>query len=291
MSAGPSVCLDHVGFIVRDLDATCDFLARLGFTLTLRADHTRTDEAGDLVSAGSSQRSIMLSNGYLELMQITDPQAGHQLAAAPSVRHGLHIVAFGTDDAAECRDTCVGTGLKAGPVMHWSRPVNEAGLQGTARFSYFGAEWSALDPSYLCWVEHLTPGLMRSPQLLRHENGAAALTGIHYRGPRLQAEAWIARLRAAGANLASERGESALLSLPNALVRVDFDENLPAVFPRALVLEFSDLAWLRARCRERGVHFGERARGTLDLDLAQELGLHWICRPAPPRTSSGTSLP
>ena len=96
---GADVHLDHVGYIVRDLDASAELVRQLGFVLTARADHTRTDAQGRSVPAGSSQHSIMLHSGYVELMQITDPHAGHQLASAPLQRHGLHILAFGTGDA------------------------------------------------------------------------------------------------------------------------------------------------------------------------------------------------
>ena len=72
------IFLDHVGFIVEDLPASRALFAGLGFTLTERADHTRTNAQGEKVSAGSSQHSIMLGTGYIELMQITDRQAGHQ---------------------------------------------------------------------------------------------------------------------------------------------------------------------------------------------------------------------
>lgn len=275
-----AIHLDHVGFIVRDLDATCDFMARLGFAQTARADHTRTNESGELVSAGSAQRSIMLRSGYIEMMQITDPAAGHQLAAAPALRFGLHVLAFGTPDAEACHRVCEGRGVPAGPVLRWARPVNETGLLGLARFAYFGAAWEPWDPSYLCWVEHRTPELLRSPQLLRHDNGALGLAGIHYRGPHAAGEAWIARLSAAGVAVIAARADGVDLGLPNASIRVEFDERRTAVLPTALVLEFADCTWLRARCLELGLALRDMERGAFELDLVQQLGLHWICRPA-----------
>lgn len=283
-AGGPvALHLDHVGFIVRDLDATSDFMARLGFAQTSRANHTRTDESGELVSAGSAQRSIMLRSGYIELMQITDPAAGHQLAAAPALRFGLHVLAFGTPDAAACHRVCEERGVPVGPVLRWARPVNEAGLLGLARFAYFGAAWEPRDPSYLCWVEHRTPELLRSPELLRHDNGALRLAGIHYLGPRNAGEAWIARLSAVGAAVTAARADGADLVLPDARLRVTFDDRRTAVLPTALVLEFADCTWIRARCLELGLALRDLERGAFELDLVQQLGLHWICRPqAPP---------
>ena len=279
--ATADITLDHVGFIVRDLDATCYFLAQLGFTQTARANHTRTNEQGQLVSAGSSQRSIMLRNGYVELMQITDPAAGHQLASAPSERFGLHILAFGTSDATRCHGFRVRNGIRVGPVLNWARAVNEAGVNGLAQFAYFGEAWVASDPAYLCWVEHRTPQLMRSEQLVNHDNGALALVEVHFLGARQQAGPWVARLLAAGARPRQVRADGVVLSLPNAVLRVDFDAQAGPMRPSGLVFEFSDPAWLRARCVQLGLALRELADGAFDVDLEAQLGLHWICRPAP----------
>ncbi len=274
------VRLDHAGFIVRDLDATGAFLERLGFTLTARANHTRTNGQGELVSAGSSQRSIMLGSGYIEIMQITDPSAGHQLAMAPSARYGLHVVAFGTSDAVGCHARCVENGVVAGPVLHWARQVNEEGIHGTAQFVYFGSAWQPGDPSYLCWTEHRTPELLRSPQLLRHDNRASGLAELQYRGPQRLARQWITQLLAAGMRLACERAGGVELSLPNACMQIDFDEQQAAVLPSALVFEVSDLAWLRARCARMGLAIRDQNTGGLEVDLVRQLGLHAIFRQA-----------
>ena len=276
----PRIDLDHVGFVVEDLDATRRFLAQLGFTLTARADHTRTDASGALVSAGSSQHSIMLHNGYLELMQITDPSAGHQLALAPSARFGLHVLAFGTNDAERCHAQCLAHGAQVGPLLHWARPVAEEGAHGLAKFAYFGAaDWQPADPSYLCWVQHVTPELLRPPQLLQHANGALGLAELHYRGPRLLSQAWVQRLQRAGAAREVDAPGMIALRLPNAVLRIFVDEQEPVVRPSAVVLRFSDCRWLRARCNQLGLPHAELEGGALEIDLRAALGLRWICWP------------
>ena len=271
------VHLDHVGFIVRDLNATAALMTRLGFTLTARADHTRTNERGELVSAGSAQRSIMLGTGYIELMEIHDPAAGHQLAAATGTRYGLHIVAYGTTDAQACHDQCLDRGVDAGPLLRWARPINEDGLHGMAQFAYFGSAWQPTDPSYLCWVQHLTPQLLRSPQLVAHANGALGVTGLTYRGPRPSAAGWVQRLMAGGATLLHENDHAATLTLPNARLDVGFDETVNAVQPVALHLAVADGQALRHRCAECGISVAQGVDSALDIDLTQQLGLHLIC--------------
>lgn len=285
MAAAADIHLDHVGFIVPDLAAASQLVMQLGFNQTLRADHTRTDELGQLVSAGSSQHSIMLENGYIELMQITDPAKGHQLAAAPTVRFGLHILALGTADAVACHAFCQSRGVAVGSLLRWARPVREADAGGMARFAYFGSAWSPNDPSYVCWVQHLTPELMRPPQLLRHDNSALSLVGVQYRGPRQLAMRWRDQLVAAGAlpfDAATTPGSDEIkLRLPNASITICVDEHLPFVMPHALVLEFSDCAALLANCEKLGMAVQRLADGAFSADLTQALGMFWICKPAP----------
>ena len=272
--------LDHVGFIVVDLEAACSLLGQLGFRLTARADHTRTDASGHAVPAGSSQRSAMFRRGYVEVMQITDPDAGHQLSAAIRVRHGLHVVALGTDDAAACHAACLRQGVAAGPLQNWSRPVRDGTMQGVARFSYFDSRWNPHDPSYICWVQHRTPELLRPTGVMDHDNGALCLLGVQYRGPRSLAEEWAAQLRAAGATSRSERAGGFTLGFSEARLDIDVDDNMDTVLPTAVLVEFADMEWLRQRCAALGIAVRTQAAGALEVDLQQVFGLRWLCMPA-----------
>lgn len=272
--------MDHVGFIVADLEAACSLLGQLGFRLTARADHTRTDASGKAVPAGSSQRSAMFRRGYVEAMQITDPDAGHQLSSAPRVRHGLHILALGTDDAAACHAACLRNGVAAGPLLNWSRPVQEGPTQGVARFSYFDSRWNPHDPSYVCWVQHCTPELLRPTGVMEHDNTALGLLGIQYRGPRRLAEDWAAQLRAAGATSWRERAGGFTLGFGVAWLDIDVDDRMTTVLPAVLLLEFADIGWLRERCGTLGIAARLQADGALEVDLQQVFGLRWLCVPA-----------
>lgn len=249
--------LDHVGFIVAELEAAAALLRGLGFTLTERANHTRTLANGEVVPAGSAQRSLMLQQGYIELMEIFDPAAGHMLAQAGSDRHGLHILALATPDAHGTHAACTAAGLPVSPVLDWSRAVDEAGAQGLARFRFFGCtDWQPADPSYLCWVQHLTPELLRPPQLVRHANGAQALVGVTYRGDG----GWGERVEAAGAP-------------PEVQV-------LPAAQSPArasdITLRFASLEALCDAARGQGIPV-QREGEAAWLDLREALGLRWRC--------------
>jgi catechol 2,3-dioxygenase-like lactoylglutathione lyase family enzyme len=283
--AGSVTGLDHVGFIVPDLDATAELVEQLGFRQTGRADHTRTNSAGERVSAGSSQRSVMLHNGYIEFMQITDPAAGHQLAPATGVRHGLHVLALGTDDAAACRGARVAAGVSTGPLLHWSRPVREGPCQGEARFSYFDSRWDPQDPSYVCWVQHLTPELVRPPHLLQHDNGAMALMGVHYSGPGRLAQPWIEQLTRAGAQVCGSTSTRTSLRLGDAGIEVGVDDGLQSLRPSAIVIAFSGFSVIQDRCLRLGVQVQRAGDGSLAVDLVERFGLRLICTPASVRSA------
>lgn len=271
-SAVDTLDLDHIGFIVPELAAARVLFEGLGFTLTARADHTRRDAEGRVVPAGSAQHSVMFDTGYIELMQITDPLAGHQLTPAMRERYGLHVLALGTGDAAACHAARRQAGLPVGAVMDWSRPVSTPERSGLARFLYFDTRWSPGDPSYVCWVQHATPELVRSPSLLRHANGATALRGLRYAGPSAALQAWAARLRQAGAQAAGFDG-AGRLSLGESWIELVPDETMPRVLPVALTIAFPSLAPLQAAAQRLGLAAAVQGPDALGIDLGPGFGL------------------
>ena len=169
--------LDHVGIIVPSLRQAASLFEQLGFTLTRRAEHNRTNAAGIVESAGSAQQSIMFEQGYIELQEITDPQNRHILSAAAAKHFGLHIVAFGIDDAQAAYET-LRSRMSVTAPMHWARAIAEPDLHGDAQFDFFVQPYDTGDESYFCWVVQVTPQLMRSPRLVSHANSVVRLDGI-----------------------------------------------------------------------------------------------------------------
>ena len=274
--------LDHVGFIIPDLAASAELFTALGFTLTPRADHTRTNAAGEVVSAGSSQHSIMLQTGYVELMQITDPAAGHQLTPAIHSRFGLHVLALEAPQAASWHTECLRRGIAVGPLMDWSRPVKTPEREGLARFSFFDAPWQADDPSYICWVQHLTPELVRSPALLAHANGALALMDVRYAGPDAALRDWSTRLQEAGAGAPVDPRGLGRLPLSQAGLTLEPDSQCSEVRPVGLTLRFADPEALRARALDLGLACLPLADGSAGfrVDLRETCGLFLDAVPA-----------
>jgi catechol 2,3-dioxygenase-like lactoylglutathione lyase family enzyme len=275
MAADADIDLDHAGLIVPDLDAARARFAALGFTLTERADHTRTTPDGRTIPAGSSQHSIMLGRGYIELMQIWDPSAGHPLTPATQVRYGLHILALGTPDARAWHARCLREHVEVGPILDWLRPVSLPERSGLARFRFFDSPWQARDPSYVCWVQHLTPEWIRSPLLLTHPNTATALQGIAYRGPGAALAQWSARLRDCGARQGTDPGE---LTLGSQVIRLQADDSLTDVRPDALLLEVDRLAAFSLHAERAGIEITPLTGGGLIVDPGTAYGLRLEAR-------------
>jgi hypothetical protein len=79
------------------------------------------------------------------------------------------------DDAEAAHQAVASAGLNVTPVMRWARRVHEPDIDAEARFAFFVGAYDVKEEALLCWVQHLTPDALRSPRLLRHENGARAL--------------------------------------------------------------------------------------------------------------------
>jgi len=274
-----AIDLDHVGLIVPDLERARSLFEQLGFTATPRADHTRTDARGRVVSAGSSQHSVMFESGYVELMQITDRSAGHPLSAAIDERYGLHILALGVRDAGAWHERCRRQGLRTSPLMDWSRPVATAERQGLARFRFFDAPWQPRDPSYLCWVQHLTPDLLRSPALLRHAHGACGLLGVCYAGSSSALASWGALLLQAGAvELGGPSAPRRRLSLGSAWIDLHVDPAIEGARPVSMTIAFQSPGEVLERARQAGLEVKPRedGGGSVQLGLGLGLSLHAV---------------
>ena len=218
------VALDHLGQVGPDLDDACRRAEALGFTLTRAAGHRATDAA----APGSRQRSIMLERGYIEIQEIADLTGPHPLAPAARRYFGNHIVAFGVDDAVAGRASLSAAGLPVGDVMEWSRPVLEDDASGEARFAFFASAYGPRDESFLCWVQHRTPELLRSPRLCRHDNGASALCSIMI-GVDGDFESLVQRYRLCGATAVEATSGGAVVVYASGRVELRGRQELPAL--------------------------------------------------------------
>jgi catechol 2,3-dioxygenase-like lactoylglutathione lyase family enzyme len=166
--------LDHTGLAVHDLEAARERFTELGFRLTPREALTRPGPDGSTISTGAENHVFMLERGYQEIITITDPAAGHPLVKRLHRYWGLHNVLMATDDADADRQALADRGVDVTPCATWGRVVPG---RGEARFRFFAVSEREAPECSLGVVQHLTPELIRSPELLSHPNGARAILG------------------------------------------------------------------------------------------------------------------
>ena len=168
--------LDHIGIAVRDLDAASAQFRRLGFKLTERGYHTLPPETpgGPRPRAGTANHCAMLERGYLELIGISDPAYGGRLKADIERYQGIHIVAFGTDDAAGTSRQLRDRGLPIGESRPLERPIEEPDGAQLARFEIVDFPRDLIPEGHFFAIRHLTRDLLWKPP----EKGGLGLSPV-----------------------------------------------------------------------------------------------------------------
>jgi hypothetical protein len=171
--------LDHVGIAVADLDAGEAQFQRLGFQLTPRGYHTLPPSspgaARPRTGTGTGNHCAMLGRGYLEIIGVTDPFYQGRLRADLARHEGLHIVAFGTEDAPATARALRQAGLEAAEPRILERPIEEQGRAHLARFEIVDFPEKLLPEGHFFAIHHRTPDLLWKPGLTSHPNGVVGL--------------------------------------------------------------------------------------------------------------------
>jgi catechol 2,3-dioxygenase-like lactoylglutathione lyase family enzyme len=166
--------LDHVGIAGRDLDALARAYAALGFTLSPFAQHHAPGADGVVRPIGTGNRCAMLRQGYLELIAVVDPALPSNTLDRFLARYeGLHIIAFGIDDAEAELARLREAGIAIPGIAWLERPVDTPDGVRTARFARLPLPEAPEGRIQL--IRHLTPELLWQPGLLDHPNRAVSL--------------------------------------------------------------------------------------------------------------------
>lgn len=167
-----SLFLDHVSHFVPDLGAAGALLEELGFAVTMASS-----QATQHGPAGTSNRCVMLRDGYLEFLTRTaDTPNAERMRKSMKRYRGVHLVCFGTPAAAEEHARLERNGFAPQPLVHLERKV-ENGM--TARFSVVRTAPAKMPEGRVQFVQHLAPEAIWRPQHLRHRNGATGLSAAY----------------------------------------------------------------------------------------------------------------
>jgi catechol 2,3-dioxygenase-like lactoylglutathione lyase family enzyme len=169
--------LDHVGIAVADLDAAAAQYRRLGFQLTARGYHTlpAPTPGAPRPRLGTGNNCAMLKRGYLELIGIVEPDYQGRLRADIAHYQGVHIIAFGTADAAASADALRRAGIAVTGPRIVERPIEEGTRTDLARFDIVDFPDALFPEGHFFAIGHATPELLWKPPLLAHPNGVVGL--------------------------------------------------------------------------------------------------------------------
>jgi hypothetical protein len=164
--------LDHVSHFVPDLDAAGALLERLGFTVTpVSAQVTQEGPAG------TSNRCVMLPQGYLEFLTPTaDTPNAQRMRKSMRRYRGVHLVCFGTPVAEDEHARLQEHGFAPQPLVRLERQV-EDGM--TVRFFVVRAAAGKMPEGRVQYVQHLVPEAIWRPAHLKHRNGVVGLAAAY----------------------------------------------------------------------------------------------------------------
>jgi hypothetical protein len=165
--------IDHLGWLVSDLDAAASGFARLGFTLSPRQTHSP--------NMGSANHTFVLGDTYVELIAFTHTTPFNEpWQRRVAEREGLYIVSARTDNAAAALDELRAVGFGTSDLVTHSRPATlPDGRIVEVAFDVVYMHEEAVVPLHVSICGHRNPEHIFIDELSRHANTAVALQEIH----------------------------------------------------------------------------------------------------------------
>ncbi len=164
--------LDHVAHFVPDLAAAGALAQSLGFAVTDESVH-RIGGA----PAGTSNRCIMLEEGYVEILAPTlDTPNARRVRGLMKRHHGVHLACFGTPAAEAEHRRLADHGFQPEPLVNLERTVAEG---SQLRFKVVHVPPDRMPEGRIQYVQQMTPEHLWLPKNLAHGNGVTGLRAIY----------------------------------------------------------------------------------------------------------------
>ncbi|MSP96115.1 MAG: VOC family protein [Betaproteobacteria bacterium] len=270
-----SVILDHVSHFVPDLGAASRTLEALGFAVTPPSAQQTQDGA-----AGTSNICVMLEQGYLEILAPTmDTPNAQRLRAAMQRYPGVHLVCFGTPDAAGEHRRLANHGFSPLPVVNLQR---ETAARQIAKFHVVRPAPEKMPEGRIQFVQHHTPEAVWQPQYLGHTNNVVKLACVFAvaEDPVAAGARW-ARFAALLPRLA---GDFVYLPTARGHVLIGRRENWNTLLGDApaapalagYALECRDPSILVSRCKLLGLALRKLRENLFAMSLPGSLGGAWV---------------
>jgi hypothetical protein len=163
--------LDHVAHFVPDLGAAANLAESLGFVVTPESAHRAQGKP-----AGTSNRCIMLEEGYIEILAPTLDTPNARRVRAHMARYpGVHLACFGTPDAEAEHRRLAAHGFDPEPLVDLRRETPN----GAVRFKVVYVPPETMPEGRVQYVEQLTPEVIWNAPSLAHTNGITGLKALY----------------------------------------------------------------------------------------------------------------
>src|SRR5690554_4798360 len=175
----PSLSLDHVGAMVRDLGAGAERWRRLGFQLAPRSQQMGFDKtSGTLTRWATANQVAVFRRGYIELIGIVEPTRPNPWARFYDRFEGIHITAFRCSDADVAYADLARRTDDFDPPLDRRREAPYGSGTREMRFRNIFSRDDRVPEGRFIVIEHQTPEVIWQPALMNHPNGALALEEV-----------------------------------------------------------------------------------------------------------------
>lgn len=176
------VFLDHLTHFVPDMAAAQRDLDRLGFTQTPHAVHRHhiDGETGPAPS-GTANRCVMLREGYMEIVEITDPSTplGERGQHRIDRYVGPHGLAFAITDPEAAQGRLTLHGFHPTPLVHLSRPIElPNGTTSVAEFTVCRVREDDMPEAQAQFVSHHSEDAVWQDRWINQGNRISALRDV-----------------------------------------------------------------------------------------------------------------
>ena len=171
--------LDHVGFMLRDLDAGAERWQKLGFKLSRRSSQMgKVPGKSEMAPWATSNHCAMFERGYLELIGVTNLENFNPWSAFLDRFEGPHITAL------RCEEADRTYAALSDRIDHFDPPLqrlrNAPYGDGERPFKFrniFSQDAHFPEGRYII-IEHQTPGVIWQEELMVQPNGAKSLSEL-----------------------------------------------------------------------------------------------------------------
>ena len=170
--------INHVGLVVHDLDATCNFYEDLGFILSPLSMHKGALKPGEPEQPyGTGNRCAVFPKNYFEIFaHVNKDIFDFNIKRFLGRFEGAHIIAFNCGDASVVAKRLDETGIENSGVIPLERDVDTPEGLRAAKFDCIHFSASLTPEGLIQAAHHRTPQYIHQPQLLEHPNKAVALS-------------------------------------------------------------------------------------------------------------------